>query len=230
MVTWLRGRRRKFHIEVQNTGPLEAGLDGFNNTGFVFVENATFGTTSDGPRLARRPSTDGVEDGISLNPPEPPDGVVAGDGAIKLLRLQMLRRRWLPRSHRGVTVIHGLGGSGKTTLASRFAAAAARSRRQVWWVNAGDPTQLRATLRFVAFGVPAQMDKADQSWFVDQAWEGVGYPARDLLWSLLNQSRSRWLLIFDGADAPENVTTTGSPGAIGGDGCERHRTVGASCW
>ncbi|MFD5078652.1 tetratricopeptide repeat protein, partial [Streptomyces sp. NPDC058371] len=102
----------------------------------------------------------------------------------------------------GVRVLHGMGGSGKTTVALEIAAYAAALGVDVWWVTAGNPAVLSAGMREVvaALGTPADL--------IDRAWSGRS-SATDLLWRRLCDTAYPWLLIVDNADEPEHLAPQG---------------------
>ncbi|MEU6347764.1 tetratricopeptide repeat protein [Streptomyces sp. NPDC047072] len=102
----------------------------------------------------------------------------------------------------GVRVLHGMGGSGKTTVALEIAAYAAALGVDVWWVTASNPAALSAGMREVvaALGTPADL--------IDRAWSGRS-SATDLLWRRLCDTASPWLLVVDNADEPEHLAPQG---------------------
>ncbi|WP_141207464.1 tetratricopeptide repeat protein [Streptomyces griseorubiginosus] len=102
----------------------------------------------------------------------------------------------------GVRVLHGMGGSGKTTVALEIAAHAAALNVDVWWVTAKNPAALSAGMREVvaALGTPADL--------IDRAWSGRS-SATDLLWRRLCDTASPWLLVVDNADEPEHLAPYG---------------------
>ncbi|MFG2798172.1 tetratricopeptide repeat protein [Streptomyces pseudovenezuelae] len=102
----------------------------------------------------------------------------------------------------GVRVLHGMGGSGKTTVALEIAAYAAALNVDVWWVTAKNPATLSEGMREVvaALGTPADL--------IDRAWSGRS-SATDLLWRRLCDTASPWLLVVDNADEPEHLAPYG---------------------
>lgn len=102
----------------------------------------------------------------------------------------------------GVRVLHGMGGSGKTTVALEIAAYAAALNVDVWWVTAKNPATLSAGMREVvaALGTPADL--------IDRAWSGRS-SATDLLWRRLCDTPHPWLLVVDNADEPEHLAPYG---------------------
>ncbi|WP_405491338.1 alpha/beta fold hydrolase [Nocardia sp. NBC_00511] len=104
-----------------------------------------------------------------------------------------------------VHVLSGEGGVGKTRLALEIAQRAKRAGEMVWWIRM---ERLNGCMRQVAtlLGAPENP--------IERAWMGIASPA-ELVWSLLNEQRRPWLLIFDNADKPERLA---APGQHIGDG------------
>ncbi|WP_455352047.1 tetratricopeptide repeat protein [Streptomyces sp. SYSU K217416] len=102
----------------------------------------------------------------------------------------------------GVHVLHGMGGSGKTTVALEIAAYATATGVDVWWVSAADEAVLSVGMREVvaALGTPVDL--------IDRAWSGRS-SATDLLWRRLCDAARPWLLVVDNADEPEHLAPHG---------------------
>ncbi|MFE5738231.1 tetratricopeptide repeat protein [Streptomyces celluloflavus] len=99
------------------------------------------------------------------------------------------------RTHQ-VYVLHGLGGCGKTAVASEiFRSATAEGRRTGLWVNASDLTSLRAGMLAVA------ADRGAGEGELTAARSGLR-AAADLVWDRLDRSDQPWLLVIDNADDP----------------------------
>ncbi|MFF8646753.1 tetratricopeptide repeat protein [Streptomyces griseoluteus] len=95
-----------------------------------------------------------------------------------------------------VYVLHGLGGCGKTAVAyTLFHHATNRAGRLGLWVNASDPTSLRAGMLAVA------ADRGASDGELMGARSGLR-PAADLVWHYLDHSDQPWLLVLDNADDP----------------------------
>jgi len=98
-----------------------------------------------------------------------------------------------------VQVLAGMGGVGKSTLALALADYAGRGRwgrrRPVWWVSAADMVSLGGGFETIARSLGATQADLD-------AVSSASADGPDRLWSLLEQSRPRWLLIIDNADEP----------------------------
>lgn len=88
-----------------------------------------------------------------------------------------------------VHVLYGLGGSGKTTVALRVAAAFDRGRR-VWWVNGADPAALGRGMAEIAHELGGSRRLRT---------------GPDQVWRLLEAARGPWLLIVDGVEDPQAV-------------------------
>ena len=108
-----------------------------------------------------------------------------------LTRLEVLLRPGPDR----VALLHGLGGCGKTTIALALARRALERGVTVLWVSGATETDLQAGMRQVAVRLGAEQRSIEQAW-------GGGANAADLVWSLLEAHRDRWLLVIDNADDP----------------------------
>src|SRR6266545_2962035 len=114
-------------------------------------------------------------------------------GREKLLR-SLARRR-------GLAVLAGMGGLGKSTVAAELAR---RVRdRSVWWVSATDPSSVTGGVVTIARGLGA--NRADLEALV----KGAG-DAPDRLWALLERAPEPWLLVFDNADQPDVLAVRGT--------------------
>ena len=107
-----------------------------------------------------------------------------------------------------LSVVHGLGGCGKTTVSLSVAHRAREQGREVWWVSAAHPATLHSGLRQLAIelGVDPKL--------VQAAWEGE-LSAPDLVWRSLEAREQPWLLVVDEADDP---TPLSAPGGLPTDG------------
>lgn len=101
---------------------------------------------------------------------------------------------WL-REQRGLVVLAGMGGVGKSTVAAELARLV-QSDRRVWWMSATDASRLVAGIVTVARAVGAT--EADVRALANQAGD-----APDRFWTLLEQASPGWLLVFDNADQPD---------------------------
>ncbi|GAA0505584.1 ATP/GTP-binding protein [Paractinoplanes deccanensis] len=89
-----------------------------------------------------------------------------------------------------VTVLHGIGGVGKTRLALEIGHRAAEKGVLVWWIDVPDAAALEAGIRAVGYAAGATQDDFAKS-----------HPA-DASWRALNRLGVRWLLVIDNADDP----------------------------
>ncbi|HXM54355.1 MAG TPA: tetratricopeptide repeat protein, partial [Candidatus Dormibacteraeota bacterium] len=119
-------------------------------------------------------------------------------------REQLLRSL---QDRRGLVVLAGMGGVGKSTVAAELARRA-HFGRQVWWVSAADTSSLTAGIVSVARRLGAkQLDL--------EALETQAGDAPDRLWDLLEAAREGWLLVLDNADQPEALAARGAVVADG---------------
>jgi TIR domain len=99
------------------------------------------------------------------------------------------------------TAIHGLGGVGKTQLVLEYAHWHAAEYQLVWWIPAQQTTTAVAALSALARQLGVQ-ETADQGEMVAELLEKL-------------RRRGGWLLIYDNAEAPEQL---GPLLPLGGDG------------
>ena len=87
--------------------------------------------------------------------------------------------------------VHGLGGIGKTELATEYAHRFGSDYDITWWIPAEQPTAASAALAALArkLGVP---EAADSSQMVDALFDAL-------------RARDRWLLIYDNAERPDQL-------------------------
>ncbi|MFC3454820.1 NB-ARC domain-containing protein [Amycolatopsis speibonae] len=91
-------------------------------------------------------------------------------------------------------VLHGLGGIGKTQMATEYIYRHLRDYDLVWWIDAAHTTQIRAGLTELA-GLLGLQGASEANIAVPAVIEALrtGRPFR------------RWLLVFDAAESPETV-------------------------
>jgi tetratricopeptide (TPR) repeat protein len=108
------------------------------------------------------------------------------------------------RGQRGLVVLAGMGGVGKSTVAAELA----RHADPVWWVSAADASSLTAGVVTVARRLAA--GERDLAALAAQAGDGP-----DRLWALLERAPEGWLLVLDNADQPALLAAQGTATADG---------------
>jgi tetratricopeptide (TPR) repeat protein len=121
---------------------------------------------------------------------------------------------WL-REQRGLVVLTGMGGVGKSTVAAELARLE-QAERRVWWVSAADASSLVAGLVTVARLLGAT--DADLRALANQAGDGP-----DRLWALLDRASPGWLLVLDNADQPDVLAARAALVADGTGWARAHR-------
>jgi len=88
--------------------------------------------------------------------------------------------------------VHGLGGIGKTELATEYAHRFGSDYDIAWWIPAEEPAAAAGALGGLArrLGIP---EAADRSEMVAKLFDAL-------------RSRDRWLLVYDNAEEPDQVT------------------------
>jgi pimeloyl-ACP methyl ester carboxylesterase len=108
-----------------------------------------------------------------------------------------------PDASRGVHVLAGRGGCGKSRLALEIAyRAETGAGRKVFWVPV---LRISSCMRQVA----AQLGAPEGE--LERAWADQGGSATDLVWRLLNAQTDPWLLVFDNADDPTRLAPDDGP-------------------
>ncbi|MFD9481776.1 tetratricopeptide repeat protein [Streptomyces nojiriensis] len=108
-----------------------------------------------------------------------------------------------------ITVLHGMGGIGKTAMALAIAGAMRRNGVRVFWVQASQVDSLRAALRQIALQLSGGEAQAREV-------AAGTLNATDLAWEALHTSTNPWLLIFDSADNPTEIERELGPGWLEG--------------
>ncbi|EDO03050.1 hypothetical protein SS1G_05528 [Sclerotinia sclerotiorum 1980 UF-70] len=105
-------------------------------------------------------------------------------------------------SSRSCVILHGLGGMGKTQLATTYARRHKEKYTAIFWLNANDEDSLKLSFRDIAQQVlrhhpsTSVLSSIDQDKDLDQIISGV----KDWLDSTQN---TRWLMIYDNFDNPK---------------------------
>jgi hypothetical protein len=118
--------------------------------------------------------------------------------------LETLQQRLRARSGIAVTqanAVHGLGGVGKTQLVLEYAHWHAAEYELIWWIPAQRTTTVVAALAALARRLGIQ-EQADQDEMVDELFAEL-------------RRRERWMLIYDNAEAPEELGALLPPGGNG---------------
>ncbi|MEV6871413.1 tetratricopeptide repeat protein, partial [Amycolatopsis sp. NPDC051128] len=102
-------------------------------------------------------------------------------------------------------LLHGLGGSGKTSIAAAVGRKLSAEGVDVWWVSAVDRARLVAGMHAVGRLIGASTEELQ----ADDAAEAI--------WRRLNTQTQRWLLVVDNADDPEVFDVT-ADGVVWADG------------
>jgi hypothetical protein len=114
------------------------------------------------------------------------------------------------QDRRGLIVLAGMGGVGKSTVALELArrVGEVEPTRPTWWISTSDPSTVAAGLLTVARRLRA--DQADLDALRRQADDGP-----DRFWMLLHQAPEGWLLVFDNADQPGLLAGRATPVGAG---------------
>ncbi|WP_049788154.1 FxSxx-COOH system tetratricopeptide repeat protein [Geodermatophilus obscurus] len=147
------------------------------------------------PRLADKPRFAGALPGVWRVPPRNPR-FTGRDGMLAELRRRL-------RAGEGTLVVqalYGLGGVGKTQLALEYAHRFTADYDLVWWIDAEQPVLIPDQLAVLA----ARLDLP--------AGPTVAATVDRLLAEL--RARTRWLLVFDNAEHPQDIADY-RPGGAG---------------
>ncbi len=109
---------------------------------------------------------------------------------------------------RRVAIVHGLGGMGKTQLATRFARDHKHDFTAIFWLNGKDRGTLMQSLSSILPRLPGQLPNLSETIKdVD-----VKQRVRDVLLWLATEGNSRWLIIFDNIDQYTSANRSDSDG------------------
>ncbi|MGX1548415.1 tetratricopeptide repeat protein [Streptomyces adustus] len=131
----------------------------------------------------------------SLRAPHGSGPVRGRDGELEVLR------RLLARPQERYVVVCGVGGIGKTTLASALADIARVQGRQVFWIRWRNTEELAEQMTRTALACGLSEVRLEES----RAGR-AGLP--DVVWEQLEQA-GRWLLVLDNVDTPQAVGPDG---------------------
>jgi len=109
--------------------------------------------------------------------------------------LRELREMLVSSGRAPVQVLHGRGGVGKTQIATEYAHRFGADYEVVWWIDAEEASLIGAQFAALA----AELGLAD----ADMDHDGIAV-RRQILREL--RERERWLLIFDNAEKPVDVS------------------------
>lgn len=107
---------------------------------------------------------------------------------------------------RKVAIVHGLGGMGKTQLATRFARDHKNDFTAIFWLNGKDRGTLMQSLSLILPRLPGQLPNLSET--VKDV--DVKQRVRDVLLWLAKEGNSRWLIIFDNIDQYTSANRTDS--------------------
>ncbi|WJK33077.1 tetratricopeptide repeat protein [Solwaraspora sp. WMMA2065] len=105
-----------------------------------------------------------------------------------------------------VHVLHGLSGSGKSTVALAAARTALHRQVRTFWIQADDGPSTAAGMRALAVELGVPMDQ----WYAENLPDGV--------WRCLEALDEPWLLVFDNADDPPASLALPRHGLLDGTG------------
>jgi tetratricopeptide (TPR) repeat protein len=137
----------------------------------------------------RAPAGVAVAPGLH-NLPSPGNPVFV-DRADDLAQLDVVMSQDPPASP---PVVHGLGGTGKSTLALHFAHRNRDRYNPIWWIPADSPASVATALAQLAARLNPYADIAAQTSTEAAAW-AIGWL----------QSHPGWLLVFDDADSASGI-------------------------
>ncbi|MFF2076973.1 tetratricopeptide repeat protein [Kitasatospora sp. NPDC058162] len=97
-----------------------------------------------------------------------------------------------------ITILHGMGGIGKTALALTVASAVRRNGVRVFWVQAAAADSIRSAMHQIAVQLGCLESQAHEA-------RAGHLNVVDLAWEALHASEKPWLLVFDSADDPSKI-------------------------
>jgi len=120
-----------------------------------------------------------------------PSNPVFVDREEDLAQLDVIMRQETPASP---PVVHGLGGTGKSTLALHFAHRNRDRYNPIWWIPADSPTSITTGLAELAAGLNPYENLTAKTSAEAAAWA--------ISWL---QAHDGWLLVLDDADSPRSI-------------------------
>ncbi|MFJ2177230.1 tetratricopeptide repeat protein [Streptomyces sp. NPDC087851] len=142
------------------------------------------------PAAALRAPADVVAPGALTNLPAPPSPVFV-DRQSDMAELHAAVNDALPTTP---SVVYGLGGVGKSTLALHFAHRHRDRYNPVWWIPAETPSSITGALAGLAAGLDPYGNLASASSAENATWA--------INWL---QAHEGWLLVFDNAESPHDL-------------------------
>lgn len=160
--------------------------------------------------------------------PDPTPGPTfgTGDHSFRPPTLDVLirgrgRERWrLNLGARGLVVLAGAGGMGKTTLANAAANAALGRGRKVYWIRFGDEEELAGRMLEVAKELGLKQDRIARA-------QGTGASLPDLVWRHLDRTLG-WMIVLDNIDRAAAASPSAIPWLSTAAGSDPH--AGDCCW
>ncbi|WP_127498997.1 FxSxx-COOH system tetratricopeptide repeat protein [Actinoplanes solisilvae] len=130
-----------------------------------------------------------VSEPPSANVPARNPGFIGREDLMEIMRARLDATPWQP------LVLHGLGGVGKTSIASEFVHRERHRYDHVWWITAEQTSQARSTLAALADRAPFALVGSQSD---------IRLTINKVL-AELERSSFSWLIVFDNAAGPELI-------------------------